>query len=83
MSAAILCEAETFTSEQLVDVIRTCLTEPYRYSDNLRSAAMHCPYKMTTAQWIEACDQLKVNRNTAYYAISVIRKFQREVGEIA
>lgn len=78
-----ISEAQTFTIEQIMEVIVAALRDrEYRYSDNLRTAAMMAPYLMTSAQWVEACTRLGINKNTAYYAISVVRKFQREVGEV-
>lgn len=82
MSIPVLNEALNWEPAQLTEVIKACLAEPYRYSDNLRCAAMHMPFTLTTAQWVEVCSGLNINKNTARYALWAARVFQREVGEI-
>lgn len=79
----VLNERKSWTRDELVRVISFCLTErEYRYSDNLRTAACSMPYTILTSEWIDACDQLMINRNTAYYAIAEARKQWKECGEI-
>lgn len=78
----ILTDETSYTIDQLAAIIASCLEEPYPHSDNLRTAAMQCPYVMTPAEWIVACARHDIHPGSARNRLREVRNFQREVGEL-
>lgn len=78
----ILNELTTYTHEQIVAVLEFCLEEAYSRSDNIRTAAMCCPFVMTPQEWIKACAEFGIKEGTARNRLSQIRREQRACGEI-
>jgi|KBSMisStaDraftv2_1062788.scaffolds.fasta_scaffold16615_7 uncharacterized protein YecA (UPF0149 family) len=77
-----LADATEYTADQLARVVREQLSEPYKVSDNLRTAAMYCPKVMTPREWVAACVANNVKENTARNRLNEVRTWQKELGEI-
>ena len=80
-----LTEATEYTQAQLAHIVAEQLVEgygEYPVSDNLRTAAMYCPFVMTPAEWVKACAANGIKENTARNRLSEVRRMQRELGEI-
>ena len=60
-----LADETSYSTQDLVDVIREQLEQPYAHSDNLRTAALYCPRAMTSREWVEACTVVGIHAGTA------------------
>ncbi|MBR0848803.1 hypothetical protein JQ543_13705 [Bradyrhizobium diazoefficiens] len=78
----MLTETNTYSHEQLVEVISEQMTEPYTRADNLRTAVMYCPLVMTASEFVRACETLGIHPGSARNRYNEVRKWQREIGEI-
>jgi hypothetical protein len=76
-----LTDATQYTLEDLVTVVREQLAEPYKASDNLRTAVMYCPKVMTPREWVQACAVVGVRENTARNRMNEVRTWEKELGE--
>jgi hypothetical protein len=76
-----LTDATEYTLDDLVTVVREQLAEPYKVSDNLRTAAMYCPKVMTPGEWVKACVANGVKENTARNRLNEVHRWQKELGE--
>jgi hypothetical protein len=67
-----------YSVADLAQVIREQLAEPYRFSDNLRTAAMYCPIVMTPAEWVAAAKLVGIHEGSARNRLNEVRKQQAE-----
>jgi len=75
-------DAINYTIEEVAQVIAEQIQEPYWLTDNLRTAVMYCPLRMTAKEFVEAAALAKVHPSTARIQFNRVRKEQRELGEI-
>lgn len=78
----MLTNSTTYTVTQIAAVIGEQLAEPYKFSDNLRTAVMYSPLVMTPAEWVAACKVHGINQGTARNRLREVRNWQKELGEI-
>jgi hypothetical protein len=76
-----LAEATEWTVEQVATVITEQLAEPYGLADNLRTAAMYCPRKMPSSDFVAAAVECGVHPSTARCRFNETRRWMEEMGE--
>lgn len=82
MTSLCLFDETTWTSEQLAQIVREQLAQPYVLADNLRTAVMYCPKTLTSNEFVKAAVQCGINPGTARNRFSEVRRWQKELGEI-
>ena len=83
MTSLLLTDATVYLQDDLNQIVREQIAQPYRQSDNLRTAVMYCPLAMSAGEFAKACEANGIRANTARNRHSEVRRWQRELGEIA
>lgn len=77
-----LGDAATASIDQVAAIIGEQLAQPYKASDNLRTAVMYCPLTMPSRDFVAACERHGINAGTARNRFNEVRRWQKELGEI-